>query len=380
MNIESIIKRYDVLASKIICSGYASKFGNYNSETKEYKLKNITNLNYFNSVTNKYFSVEIDSNAKIRNRLTDSELTVMPDSFYRLEDLIDGSDFVRGKKTRILKNILLPLFDDDAISMDYTPKEVMNFIEKTTNEKITFTDSNNPEKLYINPGTFKRVFYQAKKERNQDFSNYNTLINMANDLISQKGVAQSEKVKLSYESLDISGFSSLFLKPDDASKYDGFKSLEKYISLKHDDLEENIKDIIPCRTFKRIINNAKQDEYKILFDDNFLNNNEDALKKMIIENKDNVIFDPFNMLKYLFSSNMLSMISPIGGTINLLLGSKNPENMYAINGAISEELASSNDPHSPLTMKNLKEIIDDEDKKTVYYDKFNNFIAASSQH
>lgn len=382
MSIESIIKRYDILASKIICNSYASKFGKYDTNTKKYELgdiqkEKIIDFNYFNPLNNKYYNIQMDGDFRVRNNLN-NEIDSIPGSFYKLEDLIDNTTYVKGQKTHLLKNICLSLFDDDSISMDYTPKEVMNFIEKMSNGKITFTATNDSSLTYINPGTFRSVFYQAKKERKMDFSNYDNLINISNDLISQKGIKDSEKENLEYELLNTENFKSLFIKPNEASKYDEFKSLKKYETLKHVDLEDNIKDIIPSRTFKRIINNSKDNEYKILFQKN--EKNKDLLQRMVIENPKNLIFDPFNILKYQFSTSIMSMTYSIGETIQKLLGSTDYGATMSINGAILEELVNASNPHSPLTIKNLKNIIEDDELSENYASKFNDIIQSLAKN
>jgi len=375
MAVESLIKRYEVLVSKIMSSGYASKFGKYDQATKRYDLTNLSGtgmnaFNYFNNVSNKNLTLDLDAKGVDRNngQYFDARVTTNTN----LEDLINNSNYLIGDKSKILRNICNSLFNDDSVRMDYTPKEVMNCIEKVSNGKITFTYTTDPSKLYINPGTFKSIFYKAKKEYKKDFSKYENLSDLVNDLVVQRGIV--EKENLCFDGLDAQKISSLFLKSKDASNYELFKSLKDYDSMTYESLHERLKEIIPKRTFKRIISNSKESEYESIFKNN-VNLNEELFKQMIKENMDKLIFDPFNSIKYQFSSDLINMTQVISDNVKSLLGSNNSEDLMIISSVFFEKLAVADNPHCPFSLKGIKEVLLNADKRAHYLDEYNNFFS-----
>jgi hypothetical protein len=374
MNIESIVKRYELLASKIVSAGYISKFGKFDKETKEYdtsaipKTGDLIQFEYFNDFSGKYYKNTVDVNGALR----DNDEIDSSQSCVKLEELITNENFVRGQKGNILRNICLSLFNEDSIAFDYTPKEVMNTIESMSNGNITFSGTDDSSKVYINPGTFRKIFYNAKKEAAADLTEYKSIILISNDIISQKGVA--DKMPLKYDLLKESDLESFFVSPFAAKKYPEFSSLKKYESLKYSDISHELTDVMPSRTFRRIIKNVENEEYKELVKSN--KQNSELFTKIMSENPEELSFDPLEKFRYVPS---FGLINNVGNIMGSLLGYDDNSKSMVISGAIIEELANCENPHTPLNLKNIENIVSDNEFSEMYSEIFNDYLMKEAQ-
>jgi hypothetical protein len=217
-NLENCLKNYFLkreinLEEKIIAGAYISangKIKDFNG-VKRYKIENITTINYKTSCDGIERNLSLSNTGEVRNTQA-----INKSDFVDLPSLITKDLYKYGNKTKVLNTIINTIFGDEiGLKNNYMPKEIMNMIEKMSNNQISFTDINS--NVYINPNTFRRVYYNIKKKA---ISDNNLELNGSSDfyklgeslkkqvtyIIQQKGVNDNDLIDVDFNNLSDSSF------------------------------------------------------------------------------------------------------------------------------------------------------------------------------
>ncbi|MDD4353689.1 MAG: hypothetical protein PHN56_04490, partial [Candidatus Nanoarchaeia archaeon] len=120
-------------------------------ENREHYMKFLVQEDLRNKNISKYFE-KIESPAKFIDSL-----------------ILDKASFEKvyfhGNKTKVIEDIITAVICNSE--RNYMPKEVMSLIESKYNF-LSFSESNNVNKIFINEGTFKKIWYNVKNKIKSD--------------------------------------------------------------------------------------------------------------------------------------------------------------------------------------------------------------------
>jgi len=123
------------------------------------ELENIVRFNRSVQITKNVLSVLRDYDNILKDRQVSDTLKYDNIDFVKLEQ-----EYRQGKKMKVINGLIQDFLLYSGDLGDIKPKIAMEALEETL--PITYSVEKN--KVYVNPGTFRKVFSKAKKEFNLD--------------------------------------------------------------------------------------------------------------------------------------------------------------------------------------------------------------------
>jgi hypothetical protein len=294
---------------------------NITDDTEKYYRRFSINADLKNRNISKYLN-NLESNSMFLN-----SLNLNKDSFSKV--------YFRGNKTKVLTDIITAIMTKSE--RNYMPKETMNLIESKY-DFISFSESDNPSKVFINGSSFKTIWYKVKKSIKSEVLDSESL-----DSISKKDLLETLSIFVNESSSD-------FIDYDLLSKDELLKFVPSYTQAKKlgKDLSsilgmENVEDLNIFGRYYHLKNEVLNDYSKKLF----ASMPKDELINFYVSNMDILkYYTPLNNVKDIM--NDFSEFSCKIMEINLL-------NKNLVNEVISEHLAAASNSSQIFDLHILKD-------------------------
>ncbi|PIX42715.1 hypothetical protein COZ55_01815, partial [archaeon CG_4_8_14_3_um_filter_38_5] len=218
--------------------------------------------------------------------------------------------------------------------------------------------------VYINPNTFRSVFYQAKKEfRNKNIEKVNSTIDYESmkkvftHILRQDSVLEKDRVNVNFGRITPEELVRMLPKLSVLKNYGKLEELDKNLGRKRD--YSIVKELNPSfveHMYPHLFSQVYSRVMDKVYNDSLNNMSAEGLGSFFDENQNLIEFDSNNSLE---NMDVKIPIINMEQVITELLGYEfNPTNFGVISGMIVEELSEARDPNNPLTLKKIKDFFD----------------------
>lgn len=369
-------KRFFNLEKRLVAGAIVAKYGESSIDGKiKYEGINSADsnagsfslINYDSFIKGENVHMNLDSGGFNRESAEVDKTTHV-----ELKDLITKDFYVRADKkkgrigkTKILETIIKNVFINDGTDFAFKehvmPAEVMKLMEELFNVTFNRYDSDS-SKTYINKGTFNYAFYKVKnhfkkekekwKSKNMD---YTSMKNFATILIRQEGVKKEDKIELSFDDMKLDSLINLFPKYKTLEDENRLEELNPLLGVrkdyKHKESMEFSEFVYP-QLFKELYYNTKN----MIYSKSLQEKDVKSLRELCREYSDVLEFDSLGRTE---SMGGVVTFTSIGDIITYLIGKKHDGSIEQyVSGMIYPALTQATDPHNPLTLNKINEMLE----------------------
>jgi len=279
-------------------------------------------------------------------------------------ELVSAEEYSNGNKVKFLRTVLNSVFDNYILDEHVLPGEVMNVMKDIFNVSFNAYEQRDDDTVYINPNTFRSVFYQVKKEfRNKNIEKVNSTIDYESmkkvftHILRQDSVLEKDRVNVNFGRITPEELVRMLPKLSALKNYGKLEELDKNLGRKRD--YSIVKELNPSfveHMYPHLFSQVYSRVMDKVYNDSLNNMSAEGLGSFFDENQNLIEFDSNNSLENMDAKIPIINIEQV---ITELLGYEfNPNNFGIISGMIVEELSEAMDPNNPLTLKKIKDFFD----------------------